>query len=179
MSSFKQAMADVFKWEGGYVNHVADTGGATNYGISIRFLKSLPLSCGDITGDGHVTEADIQALTHEGAERLYKKYFWDYYRLGEIQNQAVATKLLNAFVNMRGKTAALIAQKSANDLKHTLTEDGVMGSKSIAAINQHNPAHMLDCIKWRMWEVYQAIERNDPSQSVFMKGWQNRAFSDV
>ncbi|MET4696962.1 glycoside hydrolase family 108 protein [Endozoicomonas lisbonensis] len=179
MSNFKQAFADVLKWEGGYNNIGADAGGATNHGISLRFLKSLPLSCGDITGDGHVTQADIQALTPADAERIYKKHFWDYYRLGEINDQAVATKLFNCFVNMRGKTAALVAQRSANDFRCRLVEDGIMGSKSIAAINRQNSEHLLDCIKVQMWDVYKNIVAADPTQQLFLKGWQNRAFSNV
>ena len=45
-------------------------GGATNYGVSLRFLKSLKRAEGDIDLSGEVNAADIRALTVEGAKRL-------------------------------------------------------------------------------------------------------------
>jgi lysozyme family protein len=179
MSEFNQAFESVLAHEGGFVNHKADKGGATAFGISLRFLRSLPVAAGDINGDGHVDINDILAVTPEDARAFYKRYFWDHYRLGEIQNQQVATKLFNFFVNMRGTTAALVAQRAANDLGAYLSTDGVMGSLSIKALNGMEPSQLLVCIKWRAWEVYRAIVDDDPEQAVFMPGWRNRAFSDV
>lgn len=179
MSHFKRALADVRGHEGGKVNHSADKGGATAYGISLRFLQSLPVEAGDIDGDGHVSIADVQALTPAQADGFYKAHFWDHYRLGEIAHCGVATKLFNCFVNMRGKTAALIAQRAANDLGARLVEDGVAGSKTFAALNDCSPLALLVCIKWRMWEVYRAIIAHDPAQAVFRNGWRKRAFSRV
>ena len=39
MSHFEKAVEKVLEHEGGYVDHKADPGGATNYGISLRFVK--------------------------------------------------------------------------------------------------------------------------------------------
>ena len=125
MSNFYDALNNVLIHEGGFVNHAADKGGATAYGISIRFLSGLPKLAGDVNGDGHVDILDIQSLTEQSAAEFYKKYFWDHYRLGEIRDQRVAQKLFNFFVNMRGKTAGLIGQRAANDLGAGLVEDGI------------------------------------------------------
>ncbi|MCP4867068.1 glycoside hydrolase family 108 protein [Vibrio splendidus] len=179
MSHFNQALDDVFRHEGGFSNNTQDKGGVTNLGISIRFLKTLPRDAGDINGDGHVNDGDIIDMHRSDAAQLYKTYFWDHYRVGEIQSQAIATKSFNCFVNMRGKTAALILQRACNDLRSGIKEDGVLGSRSFAAINRLDEHKLMACIKWRMWEVYQAIMKNDPSQEVFANGWQNRAFADV
>ena len=48
MGNFEKAHEFTSRWEGGYVNHAADPGGATNFGISLRFLKSQGLDIGDI-----------------------------------------------------------------------------------------------------------------------------------
>ena len=43
---------------------------------------------------------------------------------------------MNLFVNMRGeKRRLLLAQRAANDLGAGLVEDGILGSKSIAVLN--------------------------------------------
>jgi len=175
--AFDSAMSDVFLHEGGYVDHQSDKGGATAYGISLRFLKSLPELAGDIDGDGHVDVGDIQRLTPEMAAEFYKTYFWDHYRLDRIADQSVQTKMLNFFVNMRGKTAGLIAQRAANDLGANLTEDGRLGTLSFTAINKLNPEQLLVCIKYQAWRVYKAIVAHDATQIVFLDGWRNRAFA--
>jgi lysozyme family protein len=177
MKYFSIALADVLAHEGGYVDSAADNGGATHYGISLRFLRTLPALAGDINNDGHVSAEDIQALTPATAADFYRRYFWDHYRLGEIQDLDVATKLFNFFVNMRGKTAALIAQRAVNDLGHNLYLDGIAGSKTLAALNACCPNELLPCIKWRAWEVYREIVATTPSQAVFANGWRKRAFA--
>ncbi len=177
MKYFDIALGDVLAHEGGFVDRAEDKGGATNYGISLRFLRTLPALAGDITNDGHVTTQDIETMTVDTARVFYRRYFWEHYRLGEIHDLDVATKLFNFFVNMRGKTAALIAQRAVNDLGHNLYLDGIAGSKTLAAINACAPGELLVCIKWRAWQVYREIIATTPSQAVFANGWRKRAFA--
>jgi len=179
VSEFNLAFDDALKHEGGFVNHALDKGGATAFGISLRFLQTLPVSAGDVTGDGHVDIKDILALTPDSARAYYRRYFWDHYRLSAIRDQRVATKLFNFFVNMRGTTATLIAQRSANDLGANLTEDGIIGSRTRSALNGMDADQLMVCIKWQAWRVYRAIVDNDPSQAAFINGWRVRAFADV
>lgn len=177
MSHFKTALADVLKHEGGYVDHKNDNGGATAFGISLRFLSTLPALAGDVNGDGHVNKDDVKALSKEDAAKFYEKSFWLHYRLNEVEAESVAVKLMNLFVNMRGKTAALVAQRAANDLGAGLVEDGILGSKSIAVLNSLEVEPLLVCIKYQAWNVYKAIVENTPSQAVFINGWRKRAFA--
>ncbi len=177
MSHFKAALADVLKHEGGFVDHKNDNGGATAFGISLRFLSALPALAGDVNGDGHVNKDDVKALSKDDAAMFYQKEFWLHYRLDEVSNKAVAVKMMNLFVNMRGKTAALIAQRAANDLGAGLVEDGIVGSKSIAVLNALEAGPLLCCIKYQAWAVYKAIVENTPSQAVFINGWRKRAFA--
>lgn len=176
---FKKALLHLKVWEGGRVNIAADRGGSTAFGISLRFLKSLPLEAGDINGDGHISEADIAELTPAQADGFYRQYFWEHYGLDKINDAAAATKLLSFFVNMRGKTAALVAQRAANDLGAGLVEDGLLGRYSRRAINALSGHQFVVCLMVRAWQVYQAIVRHDPSQAMFLDGWRNRAFAPV
>lgn len=177
MDHFNAALTDVLNHEGGYVDHKNDLGGATQYGISLRFLKQLPALAGDVNKDGHVDTNDVKQLTLDDTAAFYRRYFWRHYRLDEIDDGLLAIKLMNLFVNMRGKTAALIVQRAANDLYADLVEDGVLGSKSIKVINALTASELRVCIKYQAWRVYQAIVENTPSQKIFINGWRRRAFS--
>lgn len=179
MSDFNVALMSVMHHEGGLVNNAHDRGGMTKYGISIRFLQRIPSELGDLNGDGHVSKADIQCMTTDDARAIYQQFFWQHYRLNELAAQPIATKLFNCFVNMRGRTAALVAQRAANMLGAQLVEDGVMGSRSFKAINRLNPKHLMPCLQVQQWQVYQAIVRADPSQNEFINGWRKRAFSVI
>lgn len=48
MDAFEKAHEFTARWEGGYIEHANDPGGATKYGISLRFLKQQGLEVGDI-----------------------------------------------------------------------------------------------------------------------------------
>lgn len=176
MSEFNLAFDDVLNHEGGFVEHKMDSGLATKFGISLRFLKLLPAIAGDVNGDGHVDKLDILSLNQDDARAFYQRYFWTHYRLGEIHNQRVATKMFNFFVNMRGVTAGLVLQRAANDLGANILEDGIVGRRTLSVVNNIDPGELLVCIKWRAWEVYKAIVKSDPSQVVFINGWRHRAF---
>jgi lysozyme family protein len=176
---FDLAVNDVLAHEGGFIDHPNDKGGATAYGISLRFLRVLPDIAGDIDGDGHVDLNDVKGMTKSHAKAFYHEYFWRHYRLGEVRQPAVAVKALNLYVNMRGKTAALVLQRAVNDCRYgeQINEDGIAGSATLAALNSCKPEHLVPCIQWRQWQVYKAIVDNDSSQRTFIRGWKNRAFS--
>jgi hypothetical protein len=58
--NFERAMSFTGKWEGGFVNDPKDPGGATKYGISLRFLRDLAPELGDVDGDGDVDADDVR-----------------------------------------------------------------------------------------------------------------------
>ncbi|MFN8988740.1 MAG: glycoside hydrolase family 108 protein [Betaproteobacteria bacterium] len=67
--TFLAYMPQLFKHEGGYVDHPRDPGGATNLGITLRTLYEW-------RGRG-VTKHDVKTLTKDEAERIYKARYWD------------------------------------------------------------------------------------------------------
>ena len=72
---FDDALAHVLGNEGGYNDIDNDKGGATNFGISLRFLQ---LADEDLDGNGHVDVNDIRNITRLQAEVLYREYFWEH-----------------------------------------------------------------------------------------------------
>jgi len=179
---FGSAYTDLLFWEGGY-NHVAgDKGGATNHGISLRFLKNLPLAEADINHDGHVTKEDIKTLSLAKAAGFYRKHFWQNYGLECVKSQPIATKLLNIFVNMRGRTAGRVAQRALRACCIDVFEDGYLGPLSYSAINdlisaEDGAARYIVSLRSEQAAVYRLIVAHNPTQQKFFDGWLNRAYS--
>lgn len=69
IGKFEPALAFTLAYEGGYVDHPADPGGATNMGITIRTL-------GNWRGRP-VTKAEVRALSKEEAAKIYRANDWN------------------------------------------------------------------------------------------------------
>ncbi len=168
-------MKMVLKHEGLSSNHKDDPGGKTKYGISLRFLK---VTGTDVNQDGRVDEADVDCLTVDDATNLYRLMYWEPNRLYEIQDQNVASKCLDMIVNMGAFNANRAIQRAVRAaLGLRLHEDGIIGSKSIHAINMCKPAILLAALKSESWGVYQVVMAKRPELESFHNGWKERAYS--
>lgn len=177
-NAFLTALQETLRKEGRLADHKSDRGGITDYGISLRFLKGLPLIDGDITGDGHVNEEDVKALTPADVAKLYRKHFWDYYRLDEIQHDRIAVKAFDLLVNMRSVSAVKIIQRALRACNKPVLEDGGLGSNTIGTINSiQDELRLLAAIRSESYGHYRLIIAADPTQATFHDGWKNRAYS--
>lgn len=176
MSNFVHAMDFVLYNEGGLTDNVNDAGGITKYGVSLRFLKGADE---DVNGDGHVDEKDIRGMELTQAYAVYKKFFWDHYKIKKLGDPDVAAKVMDLFVNMRGRSAARIVQRAvnlSNGLK--IKVDGLLGPESYNAINNIvaiDKFIFMENLRRQQAMFYQHIVDNNPSQNVFLHGWRNRA----
>lgn len=159
MSNFEKAIQVVLANEGGYVNHVVDPGGETKYGISKR---SYP-------------KEDIKNLTIARAKQIYFDDFWSPYRYNQIVNDAVATKLFDTSVNVGPKRAFRFMQQALNQMGKSLAADGIMGAKTVEAINAVDNSVLLNVYRSIQAEYYKGLVAADPKKSVFLKGWLSRA----
>lgn len=159
---FERAMDHVLKWEGGYVDHPSDPGGATKYGISLRFYQEHV----DPSADKEV----IEFLTLEEARDLYYQYFWlpAYEKIGDDD---LATMLFSSGVNMGTGRAVRIIQQAANNLGQKLKVDGVMGPKTLAALNMYMPKVVLREYRKLLMLRYLDIAK---VRHPFLRGWARR-----
>lgn len=181
MSDFNKAIPTVLMHEGGFVNNASDAGGATNYGISTRFLQGH-LSDGDFNHDGVVDLTDIKNMTKDEACTIYKKFFWDPNNYTSIVDQTITTKIFDFTVNMGASRSHKIAQAAINKVTNgSLDVDGVFGQQSIDAVNlimsDDDKQSLITAISDGAYAFYQALVAHDPSQEQFLLGWRNRAFS--
>lgn len=179
MADFDKAIALVLKHEGGYVHDKDDPGGATKYGMSARFLNSIEdLIKDDIDSNGNnvIDSDDINRLNVDTAEKLYKAFWWDKYRYGEIENDSLATKIFDISVNIGPHQAHTDLQRSFNVISRVslLKVDGIFGSKTLAAINTENPRYLLIKFKGLIANYYRSLARDHDKLSKYLQGWLNR-----
>lgn len=67
--TFDAYMPELLKHEGGYVDHPADPGGATKYGITLATLQSWR--------DRPTSKGDVRQLTKTEASAIYRARYWD------------------------------------------------------------------------------------------------------
>ena len=156
----------ILKWEGGFVNDPADLGGATNMGVTIGAWKS----CGyDKDGDSDIDVDDLRLLTREDVvNRVLKPHYWDRWKADEIKSQSVANILVD-WVWASGVHGIKIPQRLLG-----VVVDGIVGPKTIAAVNSRNPRELFDLIKIARFDFIEDICRKRPANNKFKRGWMNR-----
>lgn len=176
MSTFEAAIPVIMKHEGGWVNDPVDPGGETNFGWSMATIKKLGLSAQDLgLPYSTLVPGCLKMMSKETAEKLYKKHFWNQGGYGNVVDQTVATKMMDAAVNMGPKRCAELAQRACNALGASLVVDGVLGEKSFAAINACNPEDFTRAFGDEMTAFYERIIIRNPALAKFRRNWLKRA----
>ncbi|NLU42973.1 MAG: hypothetical protein GXX08_12325 [Firmicutes bacterium] len=175
---FHKAVEVVLAHEGGFVNHKSDPGGATNFGISLRYLQKLGIEVGDIDQDGDVDIDDIKKLTPERAKERYRHDWWDKYGYGKITDGEVATKVLDLSVNIGPSAAHKVLQRALHaSRRRDVKVDGILGPKTLAAVNSVNSVELIGALRAEAAAFYRQLVMQNPNLAVFEKGWLNRAYA--
>jgi lysozyme family protein len=94
--------------EGGLTDDPNDEGGITNFGISLRFYKTIFPSA---------TADDIRNLSESQAEQLYRTYWWNKYSYAQFKAVIVAVKVFDMAVDMGPHEAHKLLQSAINSLQ--------------------------------------------------------------
>ncbi len=174
MDKFFDDVFDVIlEHEGGLSDDPNDPGDITKYGISLKFLESEGV---DIDGDGDSDADDIRALTKKFAKEIYYHRWWLKYRYERITNLTVATKVVDLAINMGANRAHKVVQRAVNHVyPGLLVVDGILGVKSLVAINHMPEKVLMDEIRLEAKEYYLSLVERNPKLNVFINGWLRRA----
>lgn len=170
---FDRSIPVILIHEGGFSNDKHDTGKATNFGISLRFLEGLKdtdgdgFLDGDINKDGIVNELDAKNLTKDIAIKLYEQYFWNGY-YDKIAEPLLSLHLFDMSVNASPKTSTKLIQRLVK-----VTDDGVFGKDTLLAINK-NTKYLVDMYMDSRNNYYKDIVKKNSNYTRFLKGWLNR-----
>lgn len=176
MAVFESAIPFILKHEGGFVDNPNDHGGATNFGISLRWLISSGALTKhpemDMNHDGLLDWKDIKAMPQSEAVALYKTAWWEPNKYGDFTNQPLATKVFDMSVNMGPPRAHKLLQRAVQVCGHeALSIDGVLGPGTMAAANQVNPDNLMYVLCHVQADFYRSIVAHNPTQVKFLKGW--------
>lgn len=155
----------ILSFEGGFVNDPKDRGGATNKGVTIATWRKQGY---DKDGDGDIDVQDLKLITDADAINIMKKNYWNRWRADEIKDQSIANTLVD-WVWGSGKNGIIIPQRLLG-----VTADGIVGPKTIAALNAQNPSAFFRTLQARRETYLRNIVKNNPSQRRFLNGWLRR-----
>jgi lysozyme family protein len=180
-SSFDLAIPFILRHEGGFANNVNDPGGATNFGISLRWLKAQGHEVGDFThpGEPDYSVADIRAMTQEQAVKIYRECWWDKFGFSNFEAQPLATKMFDGAVNMGVCQVVKLLQRALGRIGYGLVVDGKLGPNTFDAANRSAAADLHGTVTMlanQEHQFYQSLATaHAPKFDEFLKGWLRRA----
>lgn len=168
MAEFRSAIDKVLKHEGGYSNRKSDRGGITYMGITEKNFphwEGWPIVKSRILRQGQIiNNAELTGMVRH----FYYKNFWQPMKGDYIEDQRVAEFILDWYVNS-GVYALKLAQKAMG-----LLDDGIVGNKTVAAINKYDSDALFMLLKNERLAMYDRIVARDSSQLANYDGWMNR-----
>jgi peptidoglycan L-alanyl-D-glutamate endopeptidase CwlK len=159
--NFARLQPIIEEWEGGFSDHPADPGGATNMGITQETLQQWRQQ--DVTKD------DVRALQREEARQIYRARYWEPLRCDEMPI-ALALMTYNAGVNAGIGRGARWLQEALNKQDEGLDVDGAVGPLTLSACARVNVTRAV----YDFAETQEAFYRGLSTFPTFGKGWLNR-----
>lgn len=160
--------------EGGYVDHPADKGGATCFGITDTVARA----------NGYA--GPMRQLPRELAVAIYRRLYWSRPRFDAVagHSQRLAAELFDTGVNMGPAVAITFLQRALTALNRNgkdypdLTPDGRIGSETLAALDAFlrirpgsGETVLLRAIEALQGERYLRLAERRPANEAFLYGW--------
>ncbi len=158
---FRESLRFVLKWEGGYTNHPADPGGATNMGIiqkvydAWRTKKGLP-------------RRPVKEITRDEVEQIYWENYWTPLKCSELP-KPLDLAVFDSGVNCGVGRAALWLNTALN-----LPAAMKVSAKTVEEARKLNPLAIARKVLDQREKHYRTIVEKNPKLKVFLKGWLNR-----
>jgi hypothetical protein len=145
-ASFGQSLAFTLKWEGGYVNHPKDPGGATNKGILQTTYNSYRRNLG-------LPARSVRAITDREVNEIYYRNYWLRAGCDKLLSK-LATAHFDATVNHGpGNSRRMLQQAQA------------AGGDEMNMVRRY--------LNLRE-QFFRSIVARKPDQQVFLRGWLRR-----
>jgi lysozyme family protein len=183
MAEFKPAVEFVLKNEGGFVDNPNDSGGVTNFGISLRFLREIPdinlRKYGIFVEPDLLTVGHVNNLTKDQAELIYKGEFWDAAPFSEIIDRNICNYIFDCCVLHGLSQGIKIAQRALwayYEKKDIVVDDGVLGAKTMTLINDGNEVVIICCLMAERAGYMRLVAFEKSKDGEFLNGWLNRCY---
>lgn len=148
----------------GYANDKYDRGGSTMVGVTLAtytaYRRRRRIS--------NTTVEDLKDMDYKTWRDVLKTMYWDKWKADEIKNQSMANLVVDWYWS-----SGVYGIKNPQQCLGVVS-DGIVGAKTIYAINHCNQQQMFRRIWKRRRDFYYAIVTRDPLQRRFLKGWLRR-----
>ena len=165
MTRFDVCLQLVLGSEGGYSNHRADKGGATNHGITQAVYDEWRIQCG-------LGRQPVSGISGKEIEAIYLSRYWKLGRC-EFLPKPLDYVHFDGCVNHGPRQAAKFLQRALQ-----VVDDGAIGPKTLQAVGEAYAAGqiptIIDSILFQREGFYEHLARKDATQAVFLNGWKNR-----
>lgn len=153
--TFDEAFHQLLGHEGSFVDHPADPGGATMWGITERVARA----------NGYT--GPMRALPVDLAKRIYRASYWDAVRADELP-AVVRYSVFDAAVNSGVSQSVKWLQRALG-----VSDDGAMGPKTLAAAKAADGY----ALKSKMLGARLQFMADLPTWPSFGRGWARRVAS--
>lgn len=158
LERFKACLPRVLEDEGGYVDHPADPGGATNLGVTLATARAYKL---DMDHDGDVDKADVKALNPAAVAPVYHRGYW-LASSADICPKGLDYIVFDCAVNQGVGRAVRWLQQVAG-----VTPDGLVGPATAKAVATLDARSAIT----RFADLRDAHYRSLSTFKTFGKGW--------
>ena len=161
--------------EGGYVNHPADRGGPTCFGITEAVARA------------HGYGGAMRDLPQREAMAIYRRLYWLRPRFDQVAVRAprLAAELFDTGANMGPAVAATFLQRALTALNRSgrdypdLVPDGRIGESTLGALDAFFKVRgkagaetvLLRAIEALQGERYLRLAERRPANEAFLYGW--------
>jgi len=160
--------------EGGFVDHPADRGGATNFGITEAVARA------------HGYDGSMALLPRAEAETIYRRLYWLRPRYDLVARRAprIAAELFDTGANMGPGVATTFLQRALTALNRNakdypdLEPDGRVGPITLGALDaflklrgKSGETVLLRALEALQGERYLRLAEKRPANEAFLYGW--------
>lgn len=160
-AAFEASLPFVLRWEGGYVNHPNDPGGATNKGVTQRVYDDWRRKQG-------LPPRSVKAIEDPEVHAIYDTGYWVPPRCDDLRRHLDLVQFDTA-VNMGVGRAVRFLQKAVGT-----SVDGGFGPNTLQAVDGSDLGSTLVAYCNEREAYYRRLAERNPKLSVFLKGWLNR-----
>ena len=161
--------------EGGYVDHPADKGGPTCWGITEAVARA------------HGYSGPMRSLPRSDAAGIYRRLYWLRPRFDQVAKRAprIAAELFDTGVNMGPAVAVTFLQRALTALNRNakdyadLTPDGRVGPVTLHALDaflatrgkRGGETVLMRALEALQGERYLRLAERRPANEAFLYGW--------
>ena len=165
---------ELIEREGGYVNHPADKGGPTRFGITEAVARA------------HGYAGVMTSLPRDEAAAIYRRIYWLRPKFDAVaqRSPSLAAELFDTGANMGPAVAATFLQRALTALNRNgqdypdLVPDGRIGPATLAALDgflarrgEKGETVLLRAIEALQGERYLRLAERRPANESFLYGW--------